>query len=268
MKKLLISIMLVVSSFFFSIKVNAWEYFETVEYKVAFEETVDYEAIKTIAVGLEVNPTAQGQEVYMVDEYLVVEENFRKVKTNEILFGEIELAGIRIGNDAGAIKYKFDYNITYPSPKKAVIQIVVYNKDLSTTKSTADKTVIEQVIKDHIMTDEDRELYEEYEKDKTTTTTTANGRYEVVTDPSSGQIIYDPETSQPITTYITTTATTTKSQQEIEREEKEKKEKEEKEAKNKKETLILKIMWGIIGAVVVLGGVFVTVKIYKASKMQ
>lgn len=276
MKKVILSIMITLSSFFFTYPVQAapFVYYEKVEFKVALEESIKFEDIKSIGITLGIDASAQGLDYEHFDTELIMEENFYQLCKDKVLYGDIVVEGLLIGLDAGGTKFQTDSSVTKVSDSHVVVQIVVYPKDISTTKSTADQKVMEEAIKDHIMTPEQREEYEYYkeiEATTTTTTTTSPGVTVVVTDPVTGEQVIDPDTGEVVTTIITTQTTTTtteKPQSVKEKEEREAKEKEEKEKRNEKETTILIIMWGVIGCVVVVGGVFAVVKIYKASNIQ
>ena len=278
MKKILTSLMILISSFFFVSQANALEYYDKIEFKTAFEESINTDEIKSIGVAMGVDPTAQGESYYTFDTELLIEENYYYVygSTNKekVMLGELSYLGILVDIDAGGTKYITDVNITYPTQRTAVIQILVYPKDITTTQSTADQKVMEEVIKDHIMTDEERKQYEEYKKQeeaRKTTTTRVPDKTVVVTDPATGEPVIDPETGEQVTTVIpgsTTTTTKTSSKHELEVSKKKEEEELEKKERDEKENFILIVMWSIIGCIVVVGGVFIGIKFYKASKMQ
>ncbi len=277
MKKFITIITVLISSFFFSSQVNALEYYEKIEFKTAFEESVKTEEIKSIGVAMAVDPTPQGEQYYNFDVELLIEENYYYVfspqSKEKVLLGELFYNGILVDVDAGGTKYETEVNITYPTAKTAVVQVLIYPKDVTTTKSTADQTVMEEVIKDHFMTEEERRKYEEFKKqqDKKTSTTKSPDKTVVVTDPATGKPVIDPETGEQVTTVIkgtTTTTIKTQSSHEIEVSKKQEQDELEKQERDEKETFILIVMYSIIGIIVVVGGVFVGVKFYKASKMQ
>lgn len=277
MKKIVLSILLIVVSLLaFPNDTFAVEYFEKIEFRTAFDESINTNEISDIKLSFQLDASAQGfEDPEFLDVTLTREENFYKTFTN-VVYGDLYHKGIRVGLDAGSQDYASDLTVTYSTEKTVVVQIIVTQKDLSTTKSTADMSSFEDTIKEHFLTEEERIAYEEYiqaqKEINKTTTTTSPGITIVVTDPVSGKPIIDPSTGKEKTTVIiTTTASTTTTnkltpgqQQAIENE---KKEKEEKEKRDKKENLILAIMFGIIGCVVVVGGIFVVIKIYQASKI-
>ena len=144
MKKFITIITVLISSFFFSSQVNALEYYEKIEFKTAFEESVKTEEIKSIGVAMAVDPTPQGEQYYNFDVELLIEENYYYVfspqSKEKVLLGELFYNGILVDVDAGGTKYETEVNITYPTAKTAVVQVLIYPKDVTTTKSTASKT--------------------------------------------------------------------------------------------------------------------------------
>lgn len=226
MKKILLLIMAIM--LMITPRVNALTFYESVTVNTSFSEEIDINSIEKIYVTLE--DATQEAKVYTLKQ----EDGFSTVLTN-IAAGTLRFDYGVVDNDKIG-KYKITGNVNISSDyKTATVNLLVENQ----INNSHDNELSDEVL-DII-----------YDNKKTTTTTTK--KVEVNNDT---EIVIGGNNE----------STTTTSTQIIDSENNDKIEEEKKVQNRKKNDLIGIVIFSILGIIILIGLLFVIVKISKANK--
>ena len=236
--------------------VNAAQTFDKATFAAAFDESIDLDKIGKIVIEMEVVPFDTKETPFKYSVILKKEESFKSEVSNRLTSGKINVLFVLVGDDYAGTKYTTKVASAVNEDNTAFVQLVVNNRNFQTS-NTADKTVLEDIMKDHFLDEETKEMLDYVPKSTTTTTTTTTT--ESTTLDSGTIVIGQDKTTTTQTSQIEGETPTKKDEEE--------KTEEEKQKQLEKEDLLFKILISIILGVLVIGGLIVGTNIYKASKL-
>lgn len=242
MKKIIV---LLIAFIILPYSVQANENFDSVIFSSAFDQTLDIEKIGNIVIEIEIIPNDSSNSPFKFSIILNKENNYKQEINNRLPNGKLNILYVLVGDDYASIKYNTKSAIAQMDEDNARVQIVVSPKNINTS-STADKTVLENIMKEHFLDDETKDALDYISTTTTMTTTTTQ---------ENGTIVI----GQDKTTSTTVNETTQSRQEQLEKEKKE---------NQQKEDIILKVMIYVILGVLLVAGIFVGIKIYNASKLN
>lgn len=245
MKKILLLISIFV---LFPFNVFAYEHYENVTFSAAFDESIDIDKIPEIEIEVDVIPEDKTIAPYLEHIILNKENNFKMEYVNKFIRSEIKVNYVIVGYDVASISYNSKAAVAPLDENNIRVQVVVSPRVINTS-STANLKPFEDIVKEHIL---DKETVDELEMYSTTKKTTT----QVTTDDSGTIIIGQDKTT---TTTTTSSDSTSTRLEEIEK---------EKEENKKKEDFLFKLLIYIILGIILVAGIFVGIKIYKASKLN
>lgn len=245
-KILLLFILLIIP-----MNVDAAAVFDKVVFASAFDQSIDLDNIGKIVIEMEIVPFDTTKTPFKQSITLTKENNFKKEELNRVTSGNINVIFVLVGDDFASIKYdtKIATNVNQEE-NNAFVQLVVTPRNVKTS-STADKTVLEDIMKEHFLDEETKNMLDYIPPEiinsttaTTTTTTTENGTIVIGQDKT--------------TTNTITTEKTTSKKEDIDK---------EKEEIKKKEDFLFKLIIYVVLGTLIIGGIFVAIKIYAASKL-
>ncbi|MCX4249291.1 MAG: hypothetical protein OSJ65_05970 [Bacilli bacterium] len=236
MKKIFLTFTFVFAFFSFYGNVNAINTYNQVNVKTAFEENIDLEKIEEIEIHLE-DATEYSKD------YILEKSNNFELTISDAPYGPYQFVyGVVIGDKIGYYNVSAEVNILNDDNSLEVLVSVTTNKNTTTNKTLTEESINRIV------------------GSVTQTTTTK------VTENDNAGIIIDDETDHDDSGLSVEEETTTTVSKDVEEARKKEKQEEKKIETRKRNSLIGKIMFSIIGVTLLIGIIYASVKILNANK--
>ncbi len=236
MKKIFLTFTFVFTFFSFYGNVNAINTYNQVNVKTAFEENIDLEKIEEIEIHLE-DATEYSKD------YILEKSNNFELTISDAPYGPYQFVyGVVIGDKIGYYNVSAEVNTLNDDNSLEVLVSVTTNKNTTTNKTLTEESINRIV------------------GSVTQTTTTK------VTENDNAGIIIDDETDHDDSGLSVEEETTTTVSKDVEEARKKEKQEEKKIETRKRNSLIGKIMFSIIGVTLLIGIIYASVKILNANK--
>lgn len=237
MKRILLIFMVFATFFLFDTKVNAINTYNQVKVKTSFEETIDLNNIEEIEIHLE-DATEYSKD------YILEKNNNFELTISDVPYGPYHFVyGVVIGDKIGYYNVSAEVNNTNDDSSLEVLVNVTTNKSTTTNKTLTDES-INRIVGTEV---------------QTTVSTTK-------TENDTAGIIIDDETDHDNSGLIVEEDETTTVSKDIEEARKKEAQEEKKLETRKRNSLIGKIMFSIIGITLLIGIIYASVKIHNANK--
>lgn len=238
MKRIFLIFMVFATFFLFDTKVNAINTYNQVKVKTSFEESINLNNIEEIEIHLE-DATEYSKD------YILEKNNNFELTISDVPYGPYHFVyGVVIGDKIGYYNVSAEVNNTDGDSSLEVLVNVTTNKSTTTNKTLTDES-INRIVGTEVQT-------------TVSTTKTENDNAGIIIDDetdhdNSGLIVEEDET-------------TTTVSKDIEEARKKEAQEEKKLATRKRNSLIGKIMFSIIGITLLIGIIYASVKIHNANK--